>query len=115
MRCMLPLHDFSFAREQGRKPVGVENIDERVDQNAALEAPHPGPGASHRELPGTCHVDDRIVRPVRDDTAPTPGGREPGGSGVRDAPDAKLFSFDLSSNERRLEWDRRAEAPELVG
>src|SRR5580704_707517 len=112
---MLALHDLALADEQRRKPLGFEDIHERIHQQAPFEAAHHGSGATHRHLTWARDVNDGIVRPVRDRAPPTPRGREPCRPGVGQTPDPQLRVLGLSADQRSLEGHRRAQTSELVG
>src|SRR5262245_10906509 len=105
----------SLAREHGREPLGIEHIHRRIDQNSAFDRTHQLTGGAHRDLAGTAGVDDRVKGPVWYRAPAAPGGREPGWSGVSDAPNSELVVLHLGSDQRRLERHRRAQAAELVG
>ena len=104
----------SLASEHRREPVRVEDVHHRVDQEPALQSTDQLAGATHRELSRTGHVNDRIVRPVGDQTATARGRCKPRRSGMSHTPDAELALFDVHSDQRRLERCRRSQAPELV-
>ena len=73
-------------REERWKPLGVEHIHRRVDQDSALDGAHELAGATHCELPRTGNVNDRVVGPVGHHVSPAPRGSEPGGPGMGNTP-----------------------------
>jgi hypothetical protein len=60
-RCVLASNLFPFARKEGGEPIRVEDVHHRVDDQASFERTYELAGASHRELPGPCDMNDRIV------------------------------------------------------
>src|SRR6187402_69090 len=88
-RVMLRTDLFALAREQGGEPLGIENVDGRVDELAAFDGSDELARGANRQLAGAVHVNDGVVRPVRDETASAPRRCEPGGPRVGDAPNAQ--------------------------
>ncbi len=105
---------FPLANEHRWKPVGVEHVNRRIDQQPSLNRAHQLAGAANRDVAWTGHVNDGVVRPVRDQTSSAPASRKPRWSRVSDTPDAQLVLLGLSADKGCLERHRWSEAAELV-
>ena len=104
----------ALAREQGRQPLRIEDVHQRIDEDPALERADQLAGAAHRQLAGPGHMDDRVIGPVGNDTATAPAGRQPRRPGMSQAPDPQSLLDRVRGNQRRLEGCGRTETPQLV-